>query len=125
MVLLLDKLMYKKIAVGKSVKLLTCVVLLALSVQLPVQAQQRNSVAVQDQIARVEEINEFKDLIVIGNRNIIFDRERIRVFYRGEAVNKRMLIPGLRVRFSVDNEGYLSVVNLLSPSNIIEHMLTD
>jgi hypothetical protein len=114
----------KKTLARNLIGLLGGIVIIVLSTLDPAQAQQGSNVT-RNQIARVEEINENIDLIVIGGEQFLFDRERIRVFYRGAAVDKYNLIPGLRVRFNIDNEGYVSDVNLLSPSNIIEMMMTD
>lgn len=73
----------------------------------------------------VEAFDEPGRLILIDDEEIPFERDRIRVFFRGNQVDGHFLIRGLRIRYNLDSDGYIRDVHLLSPIDVIEEMLVN
>jgi hypothetical protein len=69
-------------------------------------------------------VKEPDNLIRINDDDVPFERDRITVRYQGREVDKFMLTPGLNIRYTLDRDGYLRDVFLLSPRDVIEGRLT-
>ena len=79
----------------------------------------------RQQTGQVMLLDEMEGFLLIDEQRVLFDRDRITVYFRNREVDRYSLLPGMTIRYNLHGDGFVNEVYLLGPQDFLEEMLSD